>query len=323
MPRDPSGNYTLPAGNPVVSGTTIESAWANTTMPDLGDGVTNSLDRQGRGGMLAPLRIDDGAEATPGVAFGTEVGTGMYRPQAAEIAFAIQGVRVATIDSTGFVTSGASFIQRVIITASGNYTPSQGAQLLDVQMVAGGGAGGGPSPTGVSQHAVGAGGGAGEYFRYTVAVSTLTPPIAVVVGAGGVGVAAGDGNVGGATTFNGGFPSVIGGAGGAQTGLVGNGIVDGAEGGQGGIGPLGFIRVPGGGGAPGFASATGSIVVSGTGGASFFGGGTKGRGTDTSLSGLDCLVYGGGGSGGANGPSQAAVEGGNGGPGLIIIDEYT
>jgi len=34
MPRNASGTYTLPSGNPVVAGTTIEASWANTTLPE-------------------------------------------------------------------------------------------------------------------------------------------------------------------------------------------------------------------------------------------------------------------------------------------------
>ena len=56
MPRDSGGNYSLPAGNPVVSGTTIDSSWANNPVPDLGTAVQSSLDRSGRGAMLAALK---------------------------------------------------------------------------------------------------------------------------------------------------------------------------------------------------------------------------------------------------------------------------
>ena len=35
MSRNGSGTYTLPVGNPVVSGTTITSAWANSTLTDI------------------------------------------------------------------------------------------------------------------------------------------------------------------------------------------------------------------------------------------------------------------------------------------------
>jgi hypothetical protein len=56
MPRDSSGNYTLPTGNPVVSGTSISSTAHNTTMADVRSEITDSLCRSaGKGGMLAPL----------------------------------------------------------------------------------------------------------------------------------------------------------------------------------------------------------------------------------------------------------------------------
>ena len=52
MPRDASGNMTLPVGNPVVSGTAISSAVQNATMADLAAEIQDSLSRSGKGGML-------------------------------------------------------------------------------------------------------------------------------------------------------------------------------------------------------------------------------------------------------------------------------
>lgn len=46
MPRDSSGNYTLPAGNPVVTQTLITSNWANTTLSDIAAALTDSLSKQ-------------------------------------------------------------------------------------------------------------------------------------------------------------------------------------------------------------------------------------------------------------------------------------
>ena len=57
MARDSGGNHSLHAGNPVVTLTTIASAWANGTMADLSAEITNSLDRNDRGPMLARLRL--------------------------------------------------------------------------------------------------------------------------------------------------------------------------------------------------------------------------------------------------------------------------
>lgn len=79
MPRDSNGNYTLPAGNPVVSGTVIESVWANTTMEDVAEALTNSLDRYGNGGMLAPFAFADGSRFAPGATWLNEQTSGLYR----------------------------------------------------------------------------------------------------------------------------------------------------------------------------------------------------------------------------------------------------
>lgn len=48
MSRNGSGTYNLPAGNPVVTGTTISSTWANTTLTDMATALTNSIAADGQ-----------------------------------------------------------------------------------------------------------------------------------------------------------------------------------------------------------------------------------------------------------------------------------
>jgi hypothetical protein len=48
MSRNGSGVYNLPAGNPVVTGTTIASNWANTTLTDIATALTGSLASDGQ-----------------------------------------------------------------------------------------------------------------------------------------------------------------------------------------------------------------------------------------------------------------------------------
>ena len=48
MPRNGSGSYSLPAGNPVVTGTTISSTTHNNTMSDIASEMTNSVDKDGQ-----------------------------------------------------------------------------------------------------------------------------------------------------------------------------------------------------------------------------------------------------------------------------------
>lgn len=55
MPRNGSGSYTLPSGNPVDTGTPISSVWANTTMADIGSAITASIANDGETPILANL----------------------------------------------------------------------------------------------------------------------------------------------------------------------------------------------------------------------------------------------------------------------------
>jgi hypothetical protein len=116
MPRNGSGVYTLPAGNPVVSGTVIESTWANTTLNDLANEMTNSLARNGAGGMTAPFKLFDGTEAAPGLAFTLEPATGLYRESAGVAGFSALGSKrmswsTTTVSVTVPVTGGAFSVQ--------------------------------------------------------------------------------------------------------------------------------------------------------------------------------------------------------------------
>jgi len=55
MSRNGSGVYSLPAGNPVVTGTTIPSTWANNTMSDIASALTGSLASDGQTPMTGNL----------------------------------------------------------------------------------------------------------------------------------------------------------------------------------------------------------------------------------------------------------------------------
>ena len=55
MARNGSGTYSLPAGNPVTTGTTISSTWANNTLSDIGTALTASLAYDGQTTPIANL----------------------------------------------------------------------------------------------------------------------------------------------------------------------------------------------------------------------------------------------------------------------------
>ncbi len=58
MSRNGSGVYSLPAGNPVVTGTVISTTWANNTMNDLASAMTDSVAADGQTPMTGPLNLN-------------------------------------------------------------------------------------------------------------------------------------------------------------------------------------------------------------------------------------------------------------------------
>ena len=116
MPRNGSGTYTLPAGNPVVAGTTIDASWANTTLNDVATELTNSLSRTGAGGMLAPFRIADGSITAPGLAFLNETNSGLYRSGAGNVRMAVLGVYVMQWSSTGILIPDGILLEGQCVT---------------------------------------------------------------------------------------------------------------------------------------------------------------------------------------------------------------
>jgi hypothetical protein len=68
MSRNGSGTYNLPAGNPVVTGTTITTTWANTTLNDIAASLTGSVAADGQTPMTGALNMANNkvtALATP------------------------------------------------------------------------------------------------------------------------------------------------------------------------------------------------------------------------------------------------------------------
>lgn len=72
MPYNGSGTFTLPAGNPVVTGTTISSTINNNTNSDLANGLSNAVTRNGQSPATANLPM--GNFKLTGLAAGTSTG---------------------------------------------------------------------------------------------------------------------------------------------------------------------------------------------------------------------------------------------------------
>lgn len=116
MPRNSGGTYTLPAGNPVITGTTISSVWANTTLSDIATEMTDSLDRSGKGPMLASLQLFDGLIGAPGLNWSTETTSGLYRAGAGDFRYSI-----AATDKLQITTNGTRTNDGVVGTPSWSF----------------------------------------------------------------------------------------------------------------------------------------------------------------------------------------------------------
>lgn len=145
MSRNSSGTYSLPnTVNPVVSLTPIATIWGTTTLNDIANELTNSLDRSGRGAMAAPLAVPSGSAAAPSLTFNGELNTGFYKAAPVTLGFTTGGVQRATLDATKLAISaalqagngsvGSPAISFSSETASGLYRAGAG----DIRLAVGG-----------------------------------------------------------------------------------------------------------------------------------------------------------------------------------------
>lgn len=191
------------------------------------------------------------------------------------------------------------------------YTPTPGTNKVIPQVQAAGGAGGGAPATGAGVSSMGAPGGAGAYAESLI--TSAFSGVTITVGAGGTGVSGANGNNGGPSSF-GALISCPGGRGGPIAGPAGgtfyaNSLNSTAPSG-------GNIRSNIGAGSD---TAISPGVV-GRPGASLFGAGSLPAGGG--VSGVASTSPGAGGSGTGTGASSAALTGGAGAPGIVIVWEY-
>jgi hypothetical protein len=342
MSRNGSGTYSLPVGNPVVTGTTISSTWANNTLTDIANALTGSLAADGQttasGNLnMGTYKIVNAGDPTNPQDVATKyyidelIGTlGTMAYQDADDVL-ITGGAISNVDlnlssktNEVYLPKGPTSLRTASpVTGILRYNTTenfyegytggvwvrfqtfpQGVYTFSYLLVAGGGGGG----TG------GGGGGGGGFIASSLSVNPGTT-YTMVVGGGGAANTSGTN-----TSITGVAIATGGGAGGASQS-------NGASGGSGGGGGSGAGDPPlaGSGGAgisgQGFSGGNGSTFVGGGGGGgSAVGGnagstvaGNGGAGFANTLTGTT-VYYSGGGGGGASG-SDVDGAGGIGGGG--------
>jgi hypothetical protein len=114
MPREVDGTFNLVPGNPVDGGTQITATWANSTLSDMGDALTQSLDRFGNGGMEAQLFYLAGTEGAPGASFTNDPNTGMFLAGIGDLQFSATSSAQFRVTSAGaFVRDGGAWVSVV------------------------------------------------------------------------------------------------------------------------------------------------------------------------------------------------------------------
>jgi hypothetical protein len=116
-----SGTYNLPTGNPVVTGTTISSSWANTTFTDVASALTNCVTRDGQ--SPATNNLPMGGYKLTGVGAPTTTGDALVWGSNANVSGLVLGSLNGLLKaSTGTVSAA---------TANTDYlTPPSGTALL-------------------------------------------------------------------------------------------------------------------------------------------------------------------------------------------------
>ena len=99
MPFNGSGTFspslTLVAATPATAGD------VNGIISDLATGLSNTDTKDGQTVRTGPVKAANGSVAAPGYAFGSELGSGLYRAASGDIRFSISGTDVFKVTSAG------------------------------------------------------------------------------------------------------------------------------------------------------------------------------------------------------------------------------
>jgi hypothetical protein len=127
MSRNGSGTYTLPAGNPVVTGTVISTTWANNTMNDLAAAITDSVAADGQTPMTGPLNVN--SNKVVNLANGTVATDAINYGQFSTPTFTGAVVCSSTLTVTGATTLNSTLTVAGDTTMAGNLAVNSTGQI--------------------------------------------------------------------------------------------------------------------------------------------------------------------------------------------------
>jgi hypothetical protein len=127
MSRNGSGTYSLPAGNPVVTGTVISTSWANNTMNDIASALTGSVASDGQTPMTGPLNLN--SNKITNLAAGTINGDGVNYTQFNTPTFGGAVVCSSTLSVAGATSLSSTLAVTGDTTISGNLAVNSTGQV--------------------------------------------------------------------------------------------------------------------------------------------------------------------------------------------------
>jgi hypothetical protein len=124
MPRNGTGTYSLPAGNPVSAGTVISETWANTTLVDLATAVTQSLAADGQTVLTADLGMSNNklTALADGTAVTHAATLGQVQKNAACVLSSVAGGTLAYTATLPYSTTALSTGQKVVFVPNATNT---------------------------------------------------------------------------------------------------------------------------------------------------------------------------------------------------------
>jgi hypothetical protein len=127
MSRNGSGVYSLPASNPVVTGTVISTSWANNTMNDLAAALTDSVAADGQTPMTGPLNLN--SNKVTNVANATLTGDAVNYGQFSTPTFSGAVVCSSTLTVTGATALNSTLSVTGDTTMAGNLAVNGTGQI--------------------------------------------------------------------------------------------------------------------------------------------------------------------------------------------------
>lgn len=137
MSLNGAGVYSLPAGNPVVTGTTISSTWANNTLTDIGTALSTAVYKDGQQTITANIPMS-GFKFT-GLAAGTAPGNSLRYEQVIGVYATPSEVVLQTLaDAKGdmIAASAADTWAKLSVGANGTIAMARSAATLGLAYVA-------------------------------------------------------------------------------------------------------------------------------------------------------------------------------------------